>query len=189
MINYSDEQLVFNYLNGDDKSFEILIKRYLKPIFSFVFRFVENLPEAEDITQEVFLKTWKNLRKFNQKKSFKTWIFTIAKNTCFDWLRKKKEILFSELEKEDFIENLADDRPLPDELFKRRDLENLVNEALEKLSPHHKMILLLRYNDHFTFKEIAEILEEPLNTVKSRHNRAIAKLKQLIFLKVRNQKN
>ncbi|MFN3301830.1 MAG: RNA polymerase sigma factor [Patescibacteria group bacterium] len=184
---FSDENLIDQYLKGDERALEILIKRYLKPIFSFIFRFVRDSQEAEDITQEVFVKVWRNLKRFDKKRKFKTWIFTIAKNSCLDWLKKKKEITFSEIEEEknSFVENIPDRCLLPNEIFEREDLVNLLNEALEKLSPKYKMVLLLRYNDHFTFKEIAETLEEPLNTIKSRHKRAIDKLK--IFLKSKNK--
>ncbi len=94
----SDQKLIANYLAGDEKSLEILINRYLRPIYSFVYRHVGNGEVAEDITQEVFVKVWRNLKKFDQNKSFKTWIFTIAKNTSFDFFKKKKAIPFSELE-------------------------------------------------------------------------------------------
>lgn len=192
MENYSDEKLVRNYLKGNEESLEVLVRKYLKPIFSFVFRLVENSQEAEDITQEVFVKAWRNLKKFNQKQSFKTWLFTIAKNTCLDWLRKKKEILFSELERKEkktLIQNIPDLKPLPDEIFERKDLANLFKEALEKLPLKYKIVLLLRYNDHLTFRQISEIFKEPLNTVKSRHKRAIIQLKKLLLAKVEKLKN
>lgn len=183
-----DQKLIANYLKGDEKSLEILIKRYLKPIYSFVFQIIGNDQEGEDITQEVFVKVWKNLKKFDKKRSFKTWIFTIAKNTCLDWLKRKRTISFSELEhtekSESFLENIVDTNPLPNELLEKQDLADLLNKALKKLSPKYRMVLFLRYNDHLTFKEISEILEEPLNTVKSRHQRAIAELKKLLLSKV-----
>ena len=69
MVTESDEQLIFNYLKGDEKSLEILIKKYLKAIYNFVYRYVENSQEAEDITQETFVKAWRNLKKFNPQKS------------------------------------------------------------------------------------------------------------------------
>ena len=90
VMDYSDEQLINNYLKGDEKSLEILIHRYLKPIYNFVYRYVNNKQEAEDVTQEVFVKTWRNLKKFKRNKSFKTWIFSIAKNTAIDSFKKKK---------------------------------------------------------------------------------------------------
>ena len=103
-----DAQLIINYLAGDEKSLEILIKRYLKPIYSFVYRYVNNSQDTEDITQEVFVKAWRNLKKFNQQKSFKTWIFSIAKNTSVDHLRKKRAVTFSNFENQEGKNLLAE---------------------------------------------------------------------------------
>jgi len=184
MKNCSDEQLIIDYLKGDEKALEILIKRYLKPIYSFTFRFVRDSQEAEDITQEVFIKVWRNLKKFDQNKSFKTWIFHIAKNTSLDFFKKKKTIPFSNFGKEEgkntFTEMLTDTTPLPNELFERAGVAEILNSAMEKLSLKYRMVLFLRYNDHFNFREIAETLGEPLNTVKSRHRRALILLKKLL---------
>ena len=183
-MDFSDQQLVNDYLKGDENSLEVLIKRYLKPIYSFVFRYVGNSQEAEDITQEVFIKIWRHLKKFDQNRSFKTWIFSIAKNTCIDTFKKKKAIPFSKLEDEEgrnlFLEKLVDTTPLPDALFERADLVRTLTSAIEKLLPKYRMVLFLRYNDHFTFREIAETLEMPLQTVKSQHRRALIKLKKLL---------
>jgi len=180
----SDQQLIVDYLAGDGKSLEILIHRYLKPIYSFVHRYVGNEQEAEDITQEVFVKVWRNFKKFDQNKSFKTWIFTIAKNTSFDFLKKKKTIPFSEFENDEgenkLIETLADPAPLPDELLKRVGIGEMLNVAINQLAPKYRMVLFLRYNEHFAFREIAELLGESINTIKSRHKRSIALLKKLL---------
>lgn len=166
MKNFTDEQLVTNYLlKGNQESLEILIKRYLKPIFSFVFRFLREKQDAEDVTQEVFIKVWKNLKKFDRKKSFKTWIFTIAKNTCLDWQRKnKKQPIY-----------LAKTFNEPTYFF-----DDSLEKILKELSPEYRLVLILRYNDHLKFKEIAEILEKPLNTVKSYHRRALFLLKNYL---------
>ena len=183
-MNRSDQQLIAGYLKGDEKSLEILIHRYLKPIYSFVYRYVGNGQEAEDITQEAFLKVWRNLKKYNPKKGFKTWIFSIAKNTSIDWLRKKKTIPFSSFENEEgknsLVETLADQKPLPDKLFEQTSIREMVNTAINQLAPKYRMVLFLRYNDHFTFREIAEALGEPLNTVRSRHRRTLIKLKEIL---------
>ncbi len=95
MPDRSDENLVTDYLKGDKKALEILIGRYLKPIYNFLYRYTGDVAEAEDITQEAFVRAWKNIRKFDRNKKFKTWIFGIAKNAAIDFLRKKKPILFS----------------------------------------------------------------------------------------------
>ncbi len=152
-------------MKGDTESLEILIKRYLKPIYSFTFRFVGNSQEVEDITQEVFVKVWRNLKKFDKNKKFKTWIFTIAKNTCLDWQKKKKTLSLY------FAETLRDPSPIFNEPLDR---------ILERLSPKYRMVLFLRYNDHFTFREIAETLGESIDTIKTRHRRGIAILRKLL---------
>ena len=183
-MDRSDQQLIACYLKGDENSLEILIKHYLKPIYSFVYRYIGNSQDAEDITQEVFVKTWRNLKKFDRNRSFKTWIFSIAKNTCIDALKKKKTIPFSKFANEEgknvLLETLVDPAPLPNELFERADITKMLTSVTEKLSPQYRMVLFLRYNDHFTFREIAEVSGEPLHTVKSRHRRALIQLKKLL---------
>lgn len=182
--NGSDKQLIVDCLKGDEESLELLIQSYLKPIYSFVYRYTGSTQDTEDITQEVFVKVWRNLKKFDQQKSFKTWIFAIAKNTAFDHLKKKKVIPFSYFENEKgeniITETLADPSPLPDELLERAGVAQILTSAMEKLSPQYRMVLFLRYNDHFTFREIGESLGEPLHTIKSRHRRALIQLKELL---------
>lgn len=94
MLTIADEILIKKYLQGDEKSLEILIQRYLKPIYSFIYRFIGNKQDAEDVTQEVFVKAWRNFKKFDQEKKFKTWIFSIAKNTAIDFLKKRRQFRF-----------------------------------------------------------------------------------------------
>lgn len=184
MYNSSDEELVADYLRGENDSLNLLIKRYLKPIFGFVYRYVNNRETAEDIVQEIFIKTWKNLKKFNRKKSFKIWLFAIAKNTAFDFLKKKKPISFSTLqEKEedgDFLETFVDPGPLPEEIFRHKEIFEILEKALNQISPNDRAIILLHYNENLSFQEIAEVFNEPINTVKSRHFRALIKLKNIL---------
>ncbi len=180
----SDQKLIADYLAGDEKSLEVLIHRYLKPIYSFVYRYVGNKQETEDITQEVFVKVWRNLKKFNRQKSFKTWIFSIPKNTSIDCFKKKKAIPFSDFENEkgenELVDKLAGPAPLPDKLLEQANIKEMLDAAINRLAPKYRLVLFLRYNDHFIFREIAEALGEPLNTVKSRHLRALIILKKLL---------
>lgn len=172
-----DTQLIKNFIKGDRLSFDLLVRRHLQPTYSFVYRFIQDKQNAEDITQEVFVKLWKNARKFNPEKNFTTWLFSIAKNASLDFLKKKKIISFSHIEEE----IIPDCAPLPDEIFKNAELSYKLNSILKKLPINHRMVVFLRYNDHFKFREIAEILGEPLNTVKNRHLRALKMLKKLIM--------
>ena len=183
-MDKSDQEFISSYLNGDSESLEILIQNYIKPIYSFVYRYTGNSQDAEDITQETFVKAWRHLKGFDQKKSFKIWIFQIAKNTAIDFLKKKKTIPFSEFENEDgenmITETLADPSPLPQELLEKAGMAHILHSAMEKLSPKYRMVLFLRYNDHFNFREISESLGEPLHTITSRHRRALIQLKKLL---------
>lgn len=187
----SDEKLVADYLSGEEKALQILIGRYLKPIYGFVYRYAGSAADAEDIVQETFVKAWRHLKKFDQKRSFKTWLFSIAKNSAFDFLKKsgftsgrKKPLLFSELDDDDYgntiTDSLPDPAPLPPEILERKELGAMLEAAVAQLAPKQRAVVYLRYNDRFTFKEIAESLQEPLDTVKSRHYRALIMLRKLL---------
>lgn len=184
MTNNSDQILIKKYIQGDEKSLEVLFSKYLQLIFSFVYRYVGGGEDAEDITQDVFVKAWRNIKKFDQNKSFKTWLFSIAKNSCIDFLKKKRAIPFSEFDTEDgdnlIADTFTDSSSLPQELLEKAEIIQILNSTLEKLPPKYRMVLFLRYNDHFNFREIAESLDEPLYTIISRHRRALAILKKLL---------
>jgi len=194
MPEINDEQLVRKYLKGDEKSLEILIQQYLKPVYSFVYRYVNSVSDAEDITQEVFVRMWKNLRKpalslskgFDPKKGkFKTWLFSIAKNASIDFLRRKKTLPFSAFNNEAgdniLIDTLKDNSLLPDEILEQKNAAQSLSSAIKKLSPKYRLVLSRHYNDDLTFREIAQSLNEPLHTIKSRYRRALISLKKFLI--------
>lgn len=155
-------------------SVEKIIRQYLRPVYNFAHRFSGNRQDAEDISQETFLKVWKNIKKYREGENFKTWLFAIARNTAIDHLRKKKALVFSDLEKdgEDSItETLAGAVSLEEELPKY---------ILKQLPADYKEIIILKYGNDFTFDEIAKILNKPLNTVKSQHRRALILLRKFL---------
>jgi RNA polymerase sigma-70 factor (ECF subfamily) len=174
----SDQELIQLYLKGREDALELLIRKYLKPIYGYVFRFVQNQQDAEDLTQEIFLKMWRNLKKFKKGNSFKSWLFKIAKNTCFDFLRKKKRDLALNLENLDI---LADFAPSLIEELEKENWAEKIKKGIEKLPLKMQKVLDLYYNFGLNFREISEVLGEPVNTIKSRHRRAIYRLKKSIF--------
>jgi RNA polymerase sigma-70 factor, ECF subfamily len=179
-----ENNLIQKILSGDEDAFAEIVKIHLKPVYNFVYRFVLDRDTAEDLTQEAFVKAWKNIHKFDRSKSFRTWLFTIAKNTTFDWLKKKKELPFSKFTNEDgsnALENISAGEDLPDEILEREDLAEEMEKVLQKLPPHYRALLLLHYKDEFSLHEIAEILGEPYNTIKSRHQRGLGRLKKEIL--------
>ena len=180
----TDEEIVNHYRDGNKDLFKILIDRYISPIYNFTARLTDK-EIANDIVQEVFIKVWKKIDHFDsQKSSFKTWIFTIARNTTIDFLRKKKLINFTSLENDtdslSFASSIKDETLLPDEILQKLQDSELLSEKIESLLPQHKTVLILHYQEELTFSEIGKILNKPLNTVKSYHHRAIIKLREML---------
>jgi len=185
MDNFSDAQLISFAIKNNAEALETLIARYLKLVYSFVYRFAQNPADAEDITQEVFVKVWKNLRKYDQSKEFRPWLYKIAKNTCLDFLRKKREIPFSELNNiiedgEWLSQKIIDSSPRPEALTDTSFLKQGFSNALKRLSPKYSEIITLYHLEELNFREISEKTLQPVNTVKSRYRRAIIKLKNII---------
>lgn len=181
LIGKTDGELIKNYLAGDEKALEELIARYLRPVYIFVYRNVGSGEAAEDVTQEVFLKAWKNLKKFDIEKSFKPWIFRIAKNASIDYLRKKKTIPFSRFENEAgqnvLAENLAWHEPdFIAEFSDRR----VLSIAMQNLSKEERDLINLRHVQGMDFKEISRVMGGSINTVKSRYRRSLDRLRKSI---------
>jgi len=186
MDKLTDKDLITKYLKGEEKALEALIGRYLRLVYSFVYRRTGQEAEvAEDITQEVFVKMWKNLKRFDRKKIFRAWIFCLAKNTCIDFLRKKKTVPFSRFEDgkgdNSFIDNIADGGLSPLEILSRKNLVEIFYLALQNLSPKYREVFSLRHNKQFTFQEIAEYLGKPLDTVKSIYRRGVIELRKVLL--------
>lgn len=169
MNDISDAELIRQYLKGDEKSLEFLIKKYLKPIYNFIYKNVGYQEVAEDITQETFIKVWKNLKKFDQKRDFKPWIFQIAKNTLIDYSRKKKTIPFPKLE------NLKEDSQNLVDFFANKIASEKILNNLDK---EEQKIISMRHSQGMSFKQIAKFFGKPVNTVKSRYRRIMINIKK-----------
>jgi RNA polymerase sigma-70 factor (ECF subfamily) len=178
----TDEELVGLYLDGDEHAFTEIVQRHIKPLYNFVLRLSGNGRDAEEIVQESFVKVWKHMKNFRQGEKFKTWLYTISRNTTIDVLRKKKSILFSAFETDDgnnMLENtVPDNELLPDELFENTERKEFAEKLLENLPLHYREVLLLRYQGELDFSEIASALGKSVNTVKSQHRRALLALRK-----------
>ncbi len=184
MTKLTDQELIIKYLKGDDTAFEVLVQRYLNAIYRFVYGYVRDANIAEDVTQDVFLKVWRNAKKIDKNKSFKSWVYTIAKNTALDFLKKKKSVPFSVFETADgknmLAESVKDHAALPDEISRLLEHRTVFLQAIDQLSQKYQQILRMYYYEYLNFREIAEKLKEPINTIKSRHRRGLVLLKQTI---------
>ena len=182
-----DSGVVAAYLAGDPGGFDELVDRYQKRLLNFVHRSIGDRERAEDLIQEVFVRVHRHLHRFDQSKKFSTWIYTIASNLAKNELRNRSRsplVLFQTIKKhwED------DHRPLefedvhyrPDDLFRKRHLRELVEQAVATLPEHHRVVFVLRELEGKTYEEIAEITDCNLGTVKSRLNRARNRFAQII---------
>lgn len=185
-MHMNDNELIRQYITGDQGAFEIIIHRYTKVLYRFIYPILKDVHATNDCIQEVFIKVWKNIKKYNQNQSFKNWIFTIAHRTALDIIKKKKNIPFSVLDSENsiFEENIPDEELLPDAIFENEENVKLVKKALENLPPSIQIIILLHNGENMTFEEISTITNTSINTVKSRYRRALIKLKNDIAPKL-----
>jgi RNA polymerase sigma factor (sigma-70 family) len=184
----TDEALIQRVKDGDDAAFQELTRRYLSHIYNFVMQYVRSVDEAEDVTQDAFFKAWKHIKRFKDGMRFKPWLFTIARNTALDYLKKKKAISFSNMSRDgeddglDFTETIVDDtEPLPPEIFARAELADEVSSVLKELHPDHRSVLIMHYHHEMTFEEIAKAMKKPMNTVKSWHRRSLIRIKDKLL--------
>lgn len=174
-----DRTIIYEYLKGDQRALEFLVKKYLKPIYSFVYRNIGDVEEAEDVTQEVFVKVWKNIRKFDLNKDFKPWIFQIAKNASIDYLRKRKTIPFSRFENNQgqniLTETLTKNGP---DMLESLNTKTEFEKAIAELSEKDKNLIQLRHSQGMSFKEISQKMNSSINTIKSRYRRTIKNIQK-----------
>ena len=174
-----DAAVVQLFLDGDARAFTELVVRYQSRLLNFVYRTIGDRERAEDLVQEVFVRVYRHLHRFDQTKKFSTWIYTIASNLAKNELRNRSRnplVLFQTIRKQWD----ADHRPLqfedtsarPDDLFRKRHLKELVEWAVAQLPEHHRVVFVLRELEGKSYEEIADITGCNLGTVKSRLNRA-----------------
>ena len=174
-----DTTLVNAYLGGETRTFDVLVERYQTRLLNFVYRIVGDRERAEDLVQEVFVRVYRHLGRFDRSKKFSTWIYTIASNLAKNELRNRSRnplVLFTSMTKgwEDEERPLEFEDPTsrPDDLFRKRHVRELVESSVAQLPTHHREVFVLREIEGRSYEEIAEITHCNLGTVKSRLNRA-----------------
>jgi len=180
----TDEQLAEQCRARDEAAFQELMKRYMKQIFHFARQYTHTTEDAEDVVQDTFFKVWKYIKKYTKGRAFKPWLFTIARNTALDFLKKKRPALFSEMDSGEtdvqYAETLEDPEPLAPEIFHNAALAIQIGEAMDTLHPDHRAVLVMHYQENMTFEDIAITVDKPMNTVKSWHRRSLIRLKKLL---------
>jgi RNA polymerase sigma factor (sigma-70 family) len=172
-----DRQLIDMALQGDEKAFETLLNKYRNLVFSIMIKMVRNHQEAEDLTQEAFMKAFNSLSSFNDEFAFSTWLMKIASNNCIDYLRKRKLRTYSIHEpiqyKDEKIEiDIPDHEPTPEKHLLQNERAEMIQTAIDELPERYRYVILLRHKEEKSYEEISEILNLPLGTVKAQIFRA-----------------
>jgi RNA polymerase sigma-70 factor, ECF subfamily len=179
----TDEDLLASYRGGDRAAFSRLVERYQRELFHFLVRFVGDRAAAEDIFQESFLQVHQSANQFDLTRRFRPWLFTIAANKARDYLRSQARRPVNQLQASispgnddsgEFIDLLTSADLGPDVPMERHELQQLVQKTVSEMPANFREILLLSYFHQFSYKQIGEILEIPLGTVKSRLHAAVA---------------
>ena len=177
----SDKDLLSDVINGNMESFDIIVNRYKNRLMNFVFRFVKDYDVSEDIVQETFLRVFRKSRDYKAIANFSTWIFTIAGNLAKSELRRRKRWRFLSLDTNNGYDKnfeLPDLGMAPDRKTAVKLLDENVQKAIDVLQPKYKEAIILRDIEGMSYRQIAEITDVPVGTVKSRVNRGRMKLQK-----------
>jgi RNA polymerase sigma factor (sigma-70 family) len=182
--------LVRRCVSGDAAAWEEIVQKYHRRIYNICYRFAGSADDAQDLTQEVFIKMYRTLNSYDvDRGAFMTWVTTMTRNLLVDHFRKTKQDRLTESldttasEHEDAVppgERIPDHGPAPDSRVQSREAGETVHVALQKLSPELREAVILRDLQDMDYREIATVLKVPEGTVKSRINRGRAELARLL---------
>jgi len=174
----NDNELISKVLSGDQQAYGGLVSRYQNYVFTLALRFTKNREDAEEVSQDIFIKAYRALADFRGASKFSTWLYTIVNTTCITFLRKKRMEVHS-LDNEKVFE-VADsqDSGMRANLIEQKSRVSMVNNAIKMLSTDDAEVITLFYKGEQTLEEIAQILGIEANTAKVRLHRARTRLKE-----------
>ena len=182
-----DIELVKRSQTGDMRAFDALVTRYRGRVYAMTYHLVQNETEAWDLAQEAFIKAWRAIAGFKLDASFYTWLYRIAHNVTYDWLRKRKiqgDGEFDDERTDHRVAAGAETVPTacaaPDVAMKRAELGERIQNAIAQLSPDHRQAVVLREVEGLSYEEIAEVMGSSIGTVMSQLFYARKKLQELL---------
>ena len=179
-----DQPLVSRCLDGDEAAWEDLVRQHTRQVYGLCFRFTNSTQEAQDLTQEVFLRVFKTIKTFRSTEgSFHTWLARVTRNLLIDHYRRtRQERVTDSIEEQlPMLEEAGGAAPVrPDQALAGREAATILQATLQKLSPDLREAVILRDLQEMEYREIAEVLDIPEGTVKSRINRGRAELARLL---------
>ena len=182
----TDETLMLAYQGGDARAFEVLLNRHKRPVFNFIFRFVGDRTVAEDLLQDVFLRSIRGAERYQKQAKFTTWLYTIARNLCVDHSRRQKHRRVYSLDTPmdrtpqggaTLLDVVSDKAPGTDRTAESQRMHTRLQGAIDELSAEQREVFVMREFLDMRFKDIADVVGCPENTVKSRMRYALDKLR------------
>jgi len=182
----TDNELVEIVMNENLEVYRILFKRYEKSLFIYMFHLIRNKDEVQDLLQDVFTKTYKNLNKFDLDRKFSSWIYRISHNEAVNFIKKnskRRTVSWEEINvsKDKLVANIETANGA--EIFAHKEIVAEMDDALDMLPVKYRKILELRYFDEYSYFEIGKIIGKPVNTVGTLINRAKKKLAEIVRIK------
>jgi RNA polymerase sigma factor (sigma-70 family) len=184
-LTEADAEIIEQARKGDPAAWEKLVIRHSKRIYNLCYRFVGRMDQAEDLTQEVFIKVFRNLSSYNPETGkFVTWIMSVGRNLLIDHYRHSKDdratVSTDENEEFSLLDTVPSNQPSPQSELEREERAIVLRGALRRLPPQLREAVILRDLEELTYEEIGEILKVPEGTVKSRINRGRVELAKLL---------
>jgi RNA polymerase sigma-70 factor, ECF subfamily len=169
---------------GSISAFDTLVERYEKRVFNFAYRMAGNYDDANDVAQEAFIRVFNSINTFRGDANFSTWLYRIVTNVYLDERKKAKSHLhtpldeYIELEENTVARQIEDTRPTPEDVVELNERHDLLQKAIQDLPDYQRIMVILYHTESKSYEEIAEIMNLPIGTVKSRLNRARLALKE-----------
>ncbi|GAB4365798.1 MAG: sigma-70 family RNA polymerase sigma factor [Calditrichia bacterium] len=185
-MNRSESDIIKRIISGDLDAYKILVDKYSQEIMNLCFRYLNSYPDAEDATQDVFIKAYRALGDWEPRAQFKTWLYRIAINHCLNLVRRQQKIIFQSLAyypdkdgKDKSFEKTVGEAEAEDHLMQKQ-LRVKLRAAVNKLPENQRQVIILYYYQKLSYLEIAEILETSLSSVESRLFRAKKSLAKIL---------
>lgn len=179
-----DLEIVRRFKSGNKEVFSILVEKYKKPVLNLIYRFTGSTNDSEDLAQEVFLRAYKGLDKFQEKAKFFTWLYRITMNLSFRFRKRAGKFVFQSIDQKEEegdyeaqMMSYGSENPVED-IIQRKETQMMVQKAVLELSPEQRSVLILYRYHNLSYEEIASVLEISVSAVKSRLHRARETLKE-----------
>ena len=177
-IGFTDKEIISRILQGETALFAQLVQRYQNYVFTLVMRFTDSREDAEEISQDVFVKSYRSLGDFRGESKFTTWLYTIVRTSCITFLRKKKLDTTSLDQEKTFLQLENQESSFKANTIEQKSRHTMVNEAIRLLSPDDSQIITLFYKGEQSLEEIGTIMGLEPNNVKVKLHRARHRLKE-----------